>query len=81
MNGAWPEKSALESGRMGYRRGGTALLKVLFLSVVRAELRTEVVAVRRPPRFNITIAKAERLVAERAAGGPAAHEMPAARDH
>jgi hypothetical protein len=57
------------------------LSKVRFLRVIRAKLRTEVVAARRPPKFNITIAKTERLVAERAAGGIAVHEIPAARDH
>jgi hypothetical protein len=62
-------------------RGGTALSKARFLSVVRAKLRTEVVAVRRPPKFNVTIAGAERLVAEGAAGGAGVHEIPAARDH
>src|SRR6266540_3735659 len=51
----------LESGRIGCQRGnrgtgGTALSKVRFLSVVSAKLRTEVVAARRPPKFNITIA-------------------------
>ena len=52
-----------------------------FLGVVGAKLRTEVVTVRRPPKFNITIAGTERLVAERAAGRAAVHEIPAARDH
>jgi hypothetical protein len=76
----------LESGRMVYQRGnrgkgGTALSKVRFLSVVGAKLRTEVVTVRRSPKFNITIAGTERLVAERAACGAAVLEIPAARDH
>ena len=43
------------------------LSKVRFLSIVGAKLRTEVVAVRRPPKFKITIAETERLVAEHAA--------------
>jgi hypothetical protein len=67
--------------RINRGRGGMALSKVRFLSVVRTKLRTEVVAVRRPPKFNITIAETERLVAERAASGAAVHEIPAARDH
>ena len=58
-----------------------ALSELGFLCVVGAKLRTEVVAVRRPPKFNMTFAEKERLVAERAAGGPAVHEIPAARDH
>jgi hypothetical protein len=49
------------------RWGGMVLSKVRFLSVVGAKLRTEVVAARRPPKFKITIAETERLVAEHAA--------------
>ena len=67
---------------MNYQRGNrgrrsTALAKVRFLSVVCAKLRAEVVTVSRPPNFNRT----EWLVAERAAGRAAVHEIPAARDH
>ena len=67
---------------MNYQRGnrdrtGTSLAKVRFLSVVCAKLRAEVVTVSRPPNFNRT----EWLVAERAAGRAAVHEIPAARDH
>ena len=35
-----------------------------FLSVVRAKLRTKVMAGRRPPKFNVTIAGAEWLAAD-----------------
>jgi hypothetical protein len=57
------------------------LSKVRFLSVVGAKLRTEVVAVRRPPKFKITIAETERLVAEHAAVCTAVNEISAARNH
>jgi hypothetical protein len=55
------------------------LSKVRFLSVVGAKLRTEVVAVRRPPKFKITIAETDRRVAEHAAA--ADDEISAARNH
>jgi hypothetical protein len=57
------------------------LSKARFLSVVGAKLRTEVVAVRRPPKFKITIAETERLVAEHAAVCTAVNEISAARNH
>lgn len=57
------------------------LSKVRFRSVVSAKLRTKVVAVRRSPKFEITIAETERLVAERAAVWAAVDEIPAARKH
>jgi hypothetical protein len=57
------------------------LSKVRFLSVVGAKLRTEVVAVRRPPKFKITIAETERLVAEHAAVWAVDDEISAARNH
>jgi hypothetical protein len=57
------------------------LSKVRFLSVVGAKLRTEVVAVGRSPKFKITIAKTERLVAEHAAVWAVVDEIPAARNH
>jgi hypothetical protein len=38
------------------------LSKVRFLSIIGAKLRTEVVAIRRPPKFKIAIEQAERLV-------------------
>jgi hypothetical protein len=55
--------------------------KVRFLGVVGAKLRTKVVAGRRPPKFNVTIAGTEWLAAEHAADGAAVHEIPAAREH
>jgi hypothetical protein len=58
-----------------------ALPKACFLSIVRAELGTEVLAAGRSPKFNITVAGAEWLVAERAASGAAVHKIFAARDH
>ena len=66
--------SVLEWDRTGYQRrsdgrGGTALSKVRFLSVVRAKLRTKVMAGRRPPKFKLTIAGAEWLATEHAADG------------
>ena len=57
------------------------LSKIRFLSVVGAKLRTEVVAVRRPPKFKITIAETERLVAEHAAVWAVDDEISAARNH
>ena len=62
-------------------RRGTALSELRFLCVVGAKLRTEVFAVRRPPNFNMTIPKKERLVAERTTGEIAVLEVVAARDH
>jgi hypothetical protein len=62
-------------------RSSMALSKLRFLSVVCAKLRTEVFAVRRPPNFNMSIPKKERLVAKRAAGEIAILEVLAARDH
>jgi hypothetical protein len=47
----------------------------------RAKLRTKVVAGRRPPKFNVTIAGTEWLAAEHAADRAAVHEIPAAREH
>jgi hypothetical protein len=41
------------------------LSKVRFLSIIGAKLRTEVVAIRRPPKFKIAIEQAERLVPTR----------------
>ena len=58
-----------------------ALSELCLLCIVRAKLRTKVVAISRPPKFNMTIAKTERLVAERSAGGAAVYEVLAARDH
>ena len=57
------------------------LSKIRFLSVVGAKLRTEVVAVRRPPKFNVTIAGTERFAAEHAVDGAAVDKIPAAREH
>jgi hypothetical protein len=62
-------------------RSSMAHSKLRFLGVVCAKLRTEVFTVRRPPNFNMTIPKKERLVAERAAGEIAILEVLAARDH
>jgi hypothetical protein len=39
------------------------------------------VAIRRAPNFNMTIADTERMVAELAAVGYAGHEIFGARDH
>jgi hypothetical protein len=50
-----------------------ALLKLRFLCVVGAKLRTEVMAARCPPKFDVTIAWTKRIVAERAAGGTLSH--------
>ena len=50
-------------------------------STVGAKLRTEVVAVRRPPKFKITIAETEWLVAEHATVWPVDDEISAARNH
>jgi hypothetical protein len=58
-----------------------ALAKLRFLGIVRAKLRAEVLAVRRPPDFNMTITKQERLVAERATEEVAMLEVLAACDH
>jgi hypothetical protein len=55
------------------------LSKVRFLSVVGAKLRAKVVARRRPPKFNVALAKTEWLAAEYAVDGAAVDEMPAAR--
>jgi hypothetical protein len=55
--------------------------KLRFLSIVGAELRTEVVATSRPPKFKVTIAETERLIAERAAVWTAVDEISAARNH
>lgn len=57
------------------------LSKIRFLSVVGAKLRTEVVTVRCPPKFKITIAETERLVAEHAAVWAIDDEISAARNH
>jgi hypothetical protein len=40
-----------------------------------------VVAVRRPPKFNVTIAGTERFAAEHAVDGAAVDKIPAAREH
>jgi hypothetical protein len=48
-------------------------LKLHFLRVVGAKLRTEVTAVRGAPKFIVTIAGRKRLVAERTAGGTLSH--------
>jgi hypothetical protein len=58
-----------------------ALSEVGFLSVVCAKLRTEMVAVRRPPKFKITVTETERFVAKGATSGAAVDQIPAARDH
>ena len=58
-----------------------ALAKLRLLGIVRAKLRAEVLAVRRPPDFNMTITKQERLIAERAMKEVAMLEVLAARDH
>ncbi len=73
----------LKSGGMagGRKRSSMALAKLRFLSVVRAKFRTEVLTVRRAPNLNVTIAKQERLVAERATQEIASLEVLAARDH
>jgi hypothetical protein len=57
-----------------------ALSEVGFLSVVCTKLRTEMVAVRRSPKFKITVTETERFVAKGATSG-AAVQIPAARDH
>src|SRR5260370_39723552 len=69
---------------MGAQRGrwmvGATLSKVGFLSVVGAKLRTKVVAGRGPPKFHVTVARAERLAAEHEGNG-AVDEIAAAREH
>jgi hypothetical protein len=60
---------------------GTALSELRFLCVGGAKLRTEVMAVRCPPKFNVTIAGTKGFVAERTAGGTRSHYISAARDH
>jgi hypothetical protein len=44
-------------------------LEPRFLGIVRAKLRTEVMAVRRPPSLDIASAQGKGFVAERTAGG------------
>jgi len=56
-------------------------LKLRFLSVIRAKLRTEILAAGRPPGFDVTVAGTEWLVAESAADRAAIHQIPAARYH
>jgi hypothetical protein len=64
---------SLETSRTVYRcgqtRGSMALLKASFLSIICAKLRTEVAAVRRPPKFKVAVGEPERLVAESAPSG------------
>jgi hypothetical protein len=79
----WKRRKNLGSGGMARnrKRSSMTLSKLRFLSIVRAELRTEVFTVRRTPNFNMTIPKKERLVAERAADEIAILEVLVARDH
>jgi hypothetical protein len=55
--------------------------KECFLSVVCAKFGTIVVAGRRPPKLNATIARTEGLAAEHAVDGAVVREIPAAREH
>ena len=56
-------------------------MKLRFLSIIRAKLRTEILATGSPPSFDVTVAAAEWLMEEGAADRAAIHEISAARDH
>jgi len=56
-------------------------LKLRFFSIVRAKLRTEILAAGRSPSLDMAIAAAEWLLAKGAADRAAIHKIPAARDH
>src|SRR5215471_10476923 len=58
-----------------------AVSKLRFLCVVGAKLRTEVTAVRCPPKFNVPIAGMKRPITEGAKGRSPSHQISAANDH
>src|SRR5262249_35049431 len=63
------------------RRRGMTPSEVRLLGVVGAELRAEVLAGRGTPEFDVAVAEAERLAAERAVERTAVWKIPAAGEH